>query len=242
MNIHRIIILILSFFAGNVCAQAPAQAIKQSDAVFRTLGLGVNITDIFYKQGKKDVPIQVTQDARSEFYPLPSEPIVEFYRMEKVDDGSERRIPVARAALPSGAKLLLLVFSTGPSKAPVVETLDDSLTAFPGGSYRVLNRLDQPLEAIIKEQKKAIPERGMALVDARGPGSTRFVQIFVSSKPKPRLILSNNWAFSDSVRTLVVVAPSENPIGTPLVARITEPVYLAEPQAPASTVNTPVPP
>ena len=234
MSLNRIIIIVFAFLVANVCAQAPTPAIKKTDAFFRTLGLSVDLQDLFYMHEKKDVPIRVTQDARSEFYPLPNRPMVEFYRIEKAPDGTNQRIPVAQAALPTGAKLLLFVFSTDPAKTPLVETLDDSLTAFPGGSYRILNRLDQPLEAIIKEQKKAIPARSVALMDARGPGRTRFVQVFVAGKPNPRLILSNNWAFYDSVRTLVVVAPSDNPIGTPLVARITEPIYLAEPQAPAT--------
>lgn len=239
MNSCRSIFLILALFAADACAQGPAPEPKQPQSFFRTLGLGVNFTDLFYMLGKKDMPIHVTEDARSEFYPLPAGPSVEFYRMEKAADGSDLRIPVAKAVVPSAAKLLLFVFSRGGAKSTIVESFDDSLAAFPGGSYRVLNRLDQAVEAKVKEQKMAIPARGDAVMDARGPGPTRFVQMFVSAKPKPRLILSNNWAFYDSVRTLVVVSPSVPPTGTPLVARITEPVSLARPPEQAVTTTAP---
>lgn len=239
MKLHGIIFLIFALFAVNARAQVPASTPKQPLPSFRTLGLGLNLADLFYMHGKKDVPIRVTEDARSEFYPLPAGPTVEFYRIEKAADGSDLRIPVVKAAVPAAAKLLLFVFSAGPSKTTVVETLDDSLTAFPGGAYRILNRLDQSLEAIVKEQRQAVAAHGTVLIDARGPGTTRFVQIFASSKPKPRLILSNNWAFYDAVRTLIVVVPTVPPSETPLVTRITEPTSLAEPPAPAPATKAP---
>lgn len=232
------VLLILALLAVDVCAQAPAPPPKQATPVFRTLGLGTSFTDLFYMQEKKDVPVRVTEDARSEFYVLPSTSPVEFYRIEKGPDDSLKRIPVAKAVVPAPGKLPLFVFSAGPSGQIVIETLDDSLGAFPGGSYRILNRLDQALEAVVKKQKSAIPARGAAVIDARGSGTTVFVQLFTDAAPRPKLIFSNNWAFAEAVRTLVVVVPPTPPSKTPVVRRIPEPISSAQPPAPAPAPAT----
>lgn len=239
MKLHISITSILVLLTTTLCAQTTAPAAKQTGPLFRTMGLGVNPEGLYYMNDKKDVPIAVTQNARSDFYPLPSSNPLEFYRLEKAADGSVARIPVTRAAVPEGAKLLLFIFSEGPSKNIAVETLDDSLAAFPGGTYRVLNRLNQPLDAVIKGQKSPIPAHGTALIDVRGPGTTRFVQISFAGTTPPRTILSNNWSYSADLRTLVIAAPSVPPSETPLVARISEPVYLAQPQASPTPAKAP---
>ena len=239
MKLHIGITIILALLATTLCAQTAAPTSKQTGPLFRTMGLGVNPEGLYYLNDKKDVPVSVTQNARSDFYPLPSSNPLEFYRKEKAPDGTEVRIPVARATVPEGAKILLFIFSEGPSKTTVVETLDDSLVAFPGGTYRVLNRLNQPLDAVIKGQKSPIPAHGAALIDVRGPGTTRFVQISFAGTTPPRTILSNNWSYNADLRTLVIAAPSVPPSDTPLVARISEPVYLAQPQASPAPAQAP---
>lgn len=240
MKPHRSLLIILTLLVTNLCAQTPGPSPKQKGPLFRTLGLGVNLEGLYYMDGKKDVPVQVTQNTRSEFFSLPSASPLEFYRIEKAADGSVVRIPVARAAVPEGSKLLLLVFSEGASKNTIIETLDDSLAAFPGGSYRVLNRLNQPLDAVMMGQKTLVPAHGTALINVRGPGSTRFVQISLAGTTPPRTILSNNWSYSEELRTLVIAAPSVPPSDTPLVARISEPVYLAQsPEVPSTAPKAP---
>ena len=86
---------------------------------------------------------------------------------------------------------------------------------------------------MVKKQKSAIPARGTAVVNARGSGTTVFVQLFMDAAPRPKLIFSNNWAFTEAVRTLVVVVPPAPPSKTPVVRRIPEPITAAQPPAPA---------
>ncbi len=229
MKLQRGIFLILALLAADACAQQAAPAPAKTTAFFRTLGLGVNLAGLHYRHANKDVPVSVTEDARSEFCPLPPGTPLEFFRLEKGTDDSVRRVPVATVAVRDGAKLPLFVFSAGPDKRIVVETLDDTLAAFPAGAYRVINRLDQPVEAVFKEQKLPVPARGTAVMKLRDPGTTVFVRMFLAGGPRPRPIFSNNWAFTEVVRTLVVVVPPEPPSTTPLVRRIPEPVSAAIP-------------
>lgn len=230
MKLLRCILIFLALHATVLRAQ---EAVPQRiTTVFRTLGLGVNLTGIYYLYNNKDVPVSVLEDTRSEFYPLTPALAVQFYRLEKSQDGTLLRLPVAKATLPGNAKVMLLVFGQGPAKSMVVETMDESLAAFPGGSYRFVNRTDQRLEALVKEQKATVPEAGTVLVNARGAGPTVFVQLFTQGTARPQLFLSNNWAFNAAIRTLVVVEPPVAPSKTPMVRRIIEPITVLQPPPP----------
>lgn len=230
MKLIRYTLILFVLIAASAQAQSAAMA-------FRSLGLGVNLPDLFYLHNNKDVPLPILEDTRSPFFPLAASREMEFYRIEKLQDGTLLRIPVAKAALPLGARVLLFVFSSGPSKNIVVEAMDESLAAFPGGSYRFLNRTEQRLEARVREQKMVIPEGGTSLLSSGGTGTTAFVQLLESGPQRPRILLSNNWAFSAETRTLVVVTPPIPPSSIPIVRRIGEPIAFL--QAPASGPSRP---
>lgn len=225
-SLATLIICLVTGFAAH--GEEPAEG-KQPPG-FRTLGLGYSSGDLFYSHANQDVPLPVTEDSRSPFLPRPAGSSLAFYRMEKLPDGTSKRVPAGTAEISSGGRLPLLIFS--PSGK--VEVLDDSLEVFPGGSYRVLNRLGEDLGALLGTSPTRVPAYSGKVIDGTGQkkGNTLFVQMYLLARSPQTLVFSNNWAFSPLLRTMVIVVPPVPPSELPTVRRIVESIEL--PNLPAS--------
>lgn len=216
-------------------SQGPPPAETKGPA-FRTLGLGYSSGDLFYSREGRDIALPVTEDSRSPFLPLPPGASLPFYRIEKLPDGEVRRVPAGAAQLDRGGRLPLLVFSPGGK----VDVLDDSLDVFPGGSYRVVNRLSEDLGALLGGSPTKVPAGTNTVIDAaKGQkGTTLFVQLYLLARSPQALVFSNNWAFSPLLRTLVIVVPPVPPSDLPGVRRIVESTELPG-LAPSSNPTNP---
>ncbi len=211
-------------------AQVPEQSEGKQKPMFRTLGLGFSSGDLFYSRENQDVALPVTEDSRSPFLLQPVGSSLPFYRMEKLADGTVKRVPAGTAEIAPGGHLPLLVFF--PSGK--VEVLDDSLDKFPGGSYRVLNGLNEDLGALLGKSPTSVPANSNKVIDATKEknGTTLFVQMYLLERSPRTLVFSNNWAFSPLLRTMVIVVPPVPPSELPTVRRIVESIEL--PGLPAS--------
>ena len=193
---------------------------------FRTLGLDAAASDLCYSLKDKDVPVSIVSDSRSEFYPVPPANPVVFYRVEKLPDATVKRIPVAQADLTSGGPMPLVIFSADPALPGKlrVDVLKDDLKTFPEGSFRILNRDQFELGALVAKQPTIVPASADRVVDFKpGDGQkTVFFQIYRNEKNDHRLLYSNNWALVPGLRTLVVVPPALPPQTRPNVRRIAE--------------------
>lgn len=219
-----------------LCAQTPSPTPKELR--FRTLGMDVNISDLNYMLKDKDVPIGVFSDSRSVFYTRPAANPLVFYRVEKLPDGTLKRVPVAQADLTDGGLMPLLVFSKDPQAAADtfrVEVLKDDLKSFPAGSFRIINRERDQLGAYFANKPTMIAplsEQVIEVAPAEGK-TTVFFQLFRMGSGGRQLVSSNNWALIPDLRTLVVVAAALPPATQPSVRRITESVGLLEEPAKA---------
>ncbi len=221
---NRTVATSVFFLLLGFAAHAQEPAAGKQPLAFRTLGLGYAGEDLFYSNGNKDVPLPVTEDSRSPFLPRPAGASLAFYRMEKLPDGTAKRIPAGTAEISSGGRLPLLIFSPGGK----VEVLDDSLEVFPGGSYRVLNRLNEDLGALLGTSPTKVPANSDKVIDAtqQKKGTTLFVQLYLLARSPQTLVFSNNWAFSPILRTMVIVVPPVPPSELPTVRRIVESIEL----------------
>jgi len=200
--------------------------------VFRLLGMGVRGEGLFYMLDGVDVPVAFGEDFRSPFYQRPKGQTLELYRLEAQPDGTNVRKPVATTSIPGGMKFPLVLLVKNPSGI-VAQILDDGPETMPGGAYRVLNRLDYDVGLLAGKDPTVV--RGLSdLVIAGKPGGegrTIFIQLFRLGGSERKLLFSNNWAFSNQVRTLVVVTPPLPPSELPVVRRIVEPLdALSNPQ------------
>ncbi len=217
--------------AVSLQAQAPSPA--PAEARFRVLGLDVAGSDLNYLLKDKDVPVSIVSDSRSDFYTAPQANPVVFYRVEKLPDGSLKRLPVAQADLSAGGSLPLLIFSADPAAQDKlrVDVLTDDLKTFPSGTFRILNRDQFELGALFSNQPTVIPAFEERVIEPKPDAgrTTIFFQLYRLEKGSRHLLYSNNWALVPGLRTLVVVTTAIPPQAQPNVRRISESaIQLAE--------------
>lgn len=178
MNINRIPATIAAILwtifpalAGAQASDAPS-SMKFSCVVWKDLPY----PGIFYRQKDKFLPLTLTARQRSETYPLEGQEALELYIVAKDrPNGQPGHELVGKAALPQGSKQLLFMIQEAPdgAKLPLrIFGMDDSLDAFPAGSFRFLNFTNLPLEVdfggsshklppeAVKVARPAIPELG----------------------------------------------------------------------------------
>jgi hypothetical protein len=231
-----LISLLLVLVTLSAIAAAQEAPLDASKPVFRTLGLGFSTSDLFYAVDDKDVPLPITEDSRSPFLRIPATGQLSFHRLEKLADGTTKRLPLGSVDLSRGGKMPLVLFSMTANNTPKIEVLDDSLSAFPGGSYRVINRLNEELGALFGKSPVTIPANSDRVIDGNPvrKGNTLFAQLYLISRNPRKLVFSNNWAFNSLSRTLVVVVPPVPPSDLPLVRRIVEAVDMLTPPEPSA--------
>jgi hypothetical protein len=211
-----------------------------SPALFRTLGLNYSSNDFFYVKDGEEIAVTITQDARSGFFLRPKGDDLELFQNTTLPDGSRKKTPVLRVSLKPGGELPLLIFSPPIEgrQAPAIEVLDDSIEEFPAGSYRVLNRLKAGVGIIAGQERGEVDANGQKVFSPRiaAPARTILFQAFVNTPQGPQMIFSNNWAFSELLRTLVIVAaPPDSHQELPVFRRIVEPADVLLSARPAPT-------
>lgn len=230
---RALLLILLAVILPDAVAQSSAQPPPPR---FRTLGLGVDCSDLFYNLKDKDVPISVVEDTRSDFYELPAGDKVTFYKVTQGADTSVVRTPVADAVLTGGGRLPLLIFSasTGGSGSYKVEVLPDDLSSFPAGTYRVLNRTGIPLGCLLAGSPTVVPPDGSALLEKKPAEGMRtlFFQVYPVGGKSSQPLYSNNWAWNAALRTLVVAAPPVPPSTFPVIRRIVDSVEMLTAPAP----------
>jgi hypothetical protein len=212
-----------------------AQAQPPAARHFRTLGLGGSEEPLYYSLKNKDVPVTITEDARSPFYELPEQEVLQFYKMTVVEGGSTVRTTVAEVNLTGAGALPLVIFSHDDvnPKLLCATVLADDLASFPIGSYRVINLSASSLRCIMAGSPNLVgPKEIKPLAFKPAPNSNSlFCQVFAAG-PVP--IYANSWALKPSARVLVVVAPLGQQQASLSVRRIVDvPVITKTPTAAA---------
>ena len=193
---------------------------------FRTIGLDVNRMDLFYSLKNSDVPVSVTSDTRSDFYEIPAANPVIFYKIQKSTNNDIVRIPVAQVDLSPGGALPMVAFSKDSMHADALKlrVLRDDLSAFPIGSFKILNGGLTPMEAVFSGKATALPPASEVIVTPKPEAGkpTLYFQLNRMGTNGVQTIYANNWVYSPSVRTMVVISPASSSGSFPTVRRLGE--------------------
>ena len=194
---------------------------------FRIFPIDLNLSNINYMIGEKDIPVAISANTTSPFYKMPTNSVIDFYSIENGPDGKPQRIPVAQGNLSSAGPLPLLIFSkiTGNDKKVRVDPVKDDLLSFPLGSFLAINRSASSL--LVQMNSKAVTVAPNSITILAPPaldpgGRTILFQIYSIAGSSKVLLYSNNWAFSTAVRTMLIINPAVPPATQPVISRIGE--------------------
>lgn len=194
---------------------------------FRIFPIGLNLSDINYLQGEKDIPVSIIADTPSPFYKLPTNGVIDFYRIQSGPDGKPQRIPVAQGNVALAGPLPLLIFSkTGADDQKLrVEAVKDDLQSFPLGTFLAINRCSNLLVINMNSKEVTLAPNSVTVLTPPPlePGRrTVMFQIYGLDGSTKNLLYSNNWAFSTAARTMLVINPAVPPATQPSVSRVGE--------------------
>jgi hypothetical protein len=169
MNIKRIpatitaiLWVIFPALAGAQASDAPS-AVKFSCVVWKELPY----PGIFYRQKEKFLPLTLPARQRSEMYPLEGQEALELYIAKDQPNGNPGYELVGKATLPQGSKQFLFMIQESPdgSQLPLrIFGMDDSLDAFPAGTFRFLNFTSLPLQVDFGGSSHKLPPEAIKVV------------------------------------------------------------------------------
>lgn len=233
-NIITFLLLVLSGLALPLDAQPSAAS---TGRYFRTIGVGVDTTELFYKEGAKPRPFSIDSDRRSEFYEYKggAAPLV-FVRMETKPDGQKVAVPVAEVSLdPATARWLLIFhrFPNQPESLGVVALADDARSVPPGG-YRFVNFLPIKVGVVLGEKRQVISPQGAFLADfsKEKVPAVMPLQVYTIKGETAVPIYTNVWAPDASRRNLVLMIPSQELHSGVDVKYLSESVDMIPPEDP----------
>jgi hypothetical protein len=188
--------------------------------------------ELFYKDGKSFLPIKFYHSKRSERYKLKTEEIFTLYRkLPEVKEGEEPYAPVARAPVKKGATcVLFLVFKTEtePAFKARIMSVDDSLAAFPSGTFRFVNFSNQPLIVKFDDTVKQLSPGKVELMKFRMPEDGGYLP-FLIGNADGKSIYENRLFAQPGGRKMVFIIPPALPDGLPQV-RFLDEIIVPEPQ------------
>jgi hypothetical protein len=193
-------LILWAIFPAMADAQASdvSSSMKFSCVVWKDLPYPV----ILYRQKDQFLPLTLPARQRSETYPLEGQAALELYILKDQPNGKPGHELVGKAALPKGSRIFLFMIQEAPDGAELplrIFGMDDSLDAFPAGSFRFLNFTKLPLQVdlggatdqlppeAVKVARPAIPELGgfLPFVIRDAAGNTGF-QTRLFGQPRGR--------------------------------------------------------
>lgn len=216
------IFVALLLFCGPLLALAETPGAERSESatkapklLFRTLGVGVNESEIFYVDKDKAKPCSIDSERRSQYFEYSALPApIDFVRLVRTPDGEEQRIAIAQAKIDPSLRRALLIFTHANQSIEKLQVmvLKEDAAAIPPGGYRVLNFLPTTTEVAAGINKQTVSPGGVAVLTPQ-PASQMNVYAFkvfgINPKSNAQVTLySNVYAPDKNVRYLVLILPS----------------------------------
>lgn len=188
---------------------------------------------LFYRDGKSMVPLEFTQAARSRTFELSRTGSFELFRHQsEVLEGEPPYKQLASVGIPGGTgRILFLIipFEGDAGLSYRVVAVDDSLKAFPRGSFQFANFTSGTLEAKFDGQAKKIPPGKLVVMNPGSKPEGGFVPFLIANTQGETLYGTRLFGQPHG-RELVFITPSLKEGGAPRVKFISE--LLAPPPPP----------
>ncbi len=177
---------------------------------------GRNTEGLRYSSQGEAVPVRMYDSYRSDVYEYSgANPIVFF--VESIDaEGEPVRRPVARARVAPGIGRALFLFVQRPEvnergEEYEVIVMDESLSSFPAGTYRVFNFSDHEIGGIIGKNKFTIGGKTFETISPKVDDMVD-VQIHFSQKINDQWVpkVNTRWLYRENARNIVFVTDDQS--------------------------------
>jgi len=226
MPTRRIILVLLASLLAGTVGLAQETTKKKRKPTFSVLYWeGRPKEELFYRQGESMLPLEFPQAARSKNFDLPGTPSFELFRREpEVEEGQPPFKLLASAVIPSGAKqvlFLVIPFEREGAMTYRIVAMDDSLQAFPRGSFRFANFTPATLLVNFDGQGKKLPSREIVVMTPKPKPGGGFMPFRIGSSAGETLFGTRLFGQPDG-RELVFITPPLKAGGMPRVKFISQ--------------------
>lgn len=176
----------------------------------------IDTNGLYYQHQEESIQVSMDTAYRSELYDYSGPNPIVFFVDSNGANGQPERRPVARAQVPEGVERALFLFVERPNpgengEAFEVIVMDESLSAFPMGTYRVFNFSDYEIGGIIGENRFIIPGKNFKTISPK-VGDMVDVQIHFSQKVDDQWVpkVNTRWLYRENARNIVFVTDDPN--------------------------------
>lgn len=197
---------------------------RKSGLVFSCVALG-EIPDeaLFYRDGENYMPLELFPGTRSAPMPLRNPGVFSLFVAEEADEKTTYREVGRSSLIPGTRKLLFLldeVSGTSELKLRIV-AIDDSLDAFPAGSFRFFNLTSMRLQVKLAGQVSGIDAGKEEVVRSHVDENGAFVP-FLIGDPKGKVIFETRLFGQPTGREMVFIGKPAKPGEMPKVKFLTQ--------------------
>ncbi|MEI8039126.1 MAG: hypothetical protein WCJ14_12120 [Verrucomicrobiota bacterium] len=188
-----------------------SQAVGFSCAVWENLPF----PELFYRHGTEYLPVELTAGQRSKVHPLKGVETLElFIRKAQAADATAPSAArnynrVGMAPMLKGVKrMLFLIEAKQDSTGMPLQLLgmDDTLEAFPAGSFRFLNQTPNPLRILCAGATHELPPGALQVVTPELPKAGGFLPVIIKNEDD-RKLLENRFFAQPTGRELIIIRP-----------------------------------
>ena len=217
MNLSRLTrcLLVLSLLLTAAPLPLGAQSAPKATSIKFSCAIWENLTisNLFYRQGKKCLPLQLSPGNRSELYTLQDATALELCTLAVDEQGKEYYKLIGQAALPAGSdRALFFIFErkTADGLPLTVAGMDDSLKNFPRGSFRFVNSTPVELKVLFGGVTTPIAPQAMTVVPSKVSKDGGFVPFLIKDAAN-RNLYETRFFSQPTGRDIVFIAPPLKP-------------------------------
>ncbi|MGB6222282.1 MAG: hypothetical protein WBG04_14735 [Haloferula sp.] len=193
----------------------------------------LSFSQLFYREGKKYLPLSVVANNRSAPVPLKGMNSLELFIEHVGSDDVRSYKLVGKSALPKGAELALFFIFERSSAGALPLTLkgiDDSMDVFPPGSFRFANFTKIPLKLRFGTTNGNIKPGGFTVVKSNVEAAGGFLPLWLTTSTGKKVYENRLWS-QLSGRDMLFIGPPPRPGGTVSVMLLPQ-VVPPEPEGP----------
>jgi len=168
-------------------------------------------SELFYRDGKSFLPLELFIGKRSMAYPLKNGTILELYTTAKDEKGQQSYKLLGKKPFLEGTKQMLFFIEedSRDKELPLrLFGLDDSAISFPKGSFRLINFTKSPLQVKLGNSVKSLKPSGMTLMRSGVSKSGGLIPFFIKSKNE--IVYENRIFAQPDFREMILILPKAN--------------------------------
>lgn len=184
----------------------------------------LSIPELFYRDGKDYLPLELAPGNRSQLYPMKSGNTLELYvKIDGVDGISPYKLVGKAPWLEGARRMLFLVDPVSNSSGMPLRILgvNDALDVFPPGTFRFLNFSNATLHVKFAGQVHKLPVGEITVVKSNVSEKGGFLP-FQMSDSNGKTIFETRLFSQPSGREMVFIGNPAEPVELPRVKFVTE--------------------